>query len=615
MKFNTKPATHRISVLAQDPTIMDWDGNPLFTKVEVPNERVTPGPKGSRIHVVDYDSSTDKYIAPRAANLPLDMLAEIEAELAALPKSRRAAARSRKINELLADPHFHAQNVYALTASTLLIFERALGRRISWGFDQGSHQIKIAPHGFQDMNAFYSRNDEMLTFGYFPKSPTSEEFAFTCLSRDVVVHEATHAILDGLRTEYFRPSSVDQGAFHEALADIVALLSVFHSEDLVTRALGGEKTDRTILKSAFTPANLRKTFLSGLAEQFGQALSAHGFTGFRGDALRRSAEMTPDPNMYEREREYSEVHDFGEILVAAVFNAFLEIWQARVKPLHVIETPSNTPIEEADESLVGRIDRERAVEEGAKAAKHLLQMCIRALDYLPPVHMAYGDYLSAILTADRETVLDDNKYGYRDVLLTSFASYGIQPAVEGAFWLSPEARWDNDLGNAAVEEGLVYGFAGHAEMQWDRESLFRFLWENNDFLQLHPQAYTKVVSVRPVIRFGPDGAVVRETVVEYIQLIDVMARDLAGMGITKPAEMDDYFWLQLQGGGTMIFNDYGRLKYNIGTNVASGRQSQHLASLWRFGYFDKAYQDGNNFAELHRKRALKTPREHSRERW
>jgi hypothetical protein len=65
-----------------------------------------------------------------------------------------------------------------------------------------------------------------LLLGYFP-SYDGARTIYTCLSHDVIVHETTHALVDGLRTRYTDPSSPDQAAFHEGFADVVALLSIF----------------------------------------------------------------------------------------------------------------------------------------------------------------------------------------------------------------------------------------------------------------------------------------------------------------------------------------------------------------------------------------------------
>ncbi|MEK7738265.1 MAG: hypothetical protein AAB319_11000, partial [Pseudomonadota bacterium] len=61
-----------------------------------------------------------------------------------------------------------------------------------------------------------------------------------------------------------------------------------------------------------------------------------------------------------------------------------------------------------------RISRARAAEEGAEVADHLLTVSIRAIDYCPPVDLRFGDFLSALLTADQELFPDDSKYRFRE---------------------------------------------------------------------------------------------------------------------------------------------------------------------------------------------------------
>src|SRR5262245_33777293 len=109
----------------------------------------------------------------------------------------------------------------------------SLGRRCAWGF--GGHQIHIVPHAFADANAFYSRDDRAIFFGYFMGGDGKP--VFTCLSHDVVAHETTHALLDGLRRRYMERSTPDQAAFHEGFADIVAVLSMFSLPDVVDAGL------------------------------------------------------------------------------------------------------------------------------------------------------------------------------------------------------------------------------------------------------------------------------------------------------------------------------------------------------------------------------------------
>jgi hypothetical protein len=54
-------------------------------------------------------------------------------------------------------------------------------------------------------------------------------------------------------------------------------------------------------------------------------------------------------------------------------------------------------------------------------------MCIRALDYCPPVDITFGEYLRAIITADFEIIPDDD-LEYRVAFIESFRRWGIYPS-------------------------------------------------------------------------------------------------------------------------------------------------------------------------------------------
>ena len=55
---------------------------------------------------------------------------------------------------------------------------------------------------------------------------TRHSLVFTSLSHDIVAHEMTHALLDGVHPRFDKPINPDVVAFHEAFADIVALLTL-----------------------------------------------------------------------------------------------------------------------------------------------------------------------------------------------------------------------------------------------------------------------------------------------------------------------------------------------------------------------------------------------------
>jgi hypothetical protein len=571
MKFTSRYATDQLTVLAQDPSVQ-VNGKALTITVPVPHESLAPGPKSHRIQIVDFDASENQYYAP----FPID---------SDTPVDRYAGVAN--VGALVDDRDFHAQNAYGHVATTLAQFEAALGRHVSWQFSSEVHHIKVAPHAFLDANAFYSRRDEALCFGYFAygdgKATRPRDYVFTCLSADIVTHETTHALLDGLRRELMRPSTPDQPAFHEGFADCVALLSALSREELLKLVLPKTRIEGRdlIALNDLTPPKLQQSVLLGMAEQFGKSLAAQNLMNRSSTALRRSVSIDPTKDNYET-RLAGEPHELGEILVAATLNAFLEIWYARSRSL----VPPHARY----------ADRDRAVFDGAQAAQDLLHMIIRAIDYIPPVNMTFPDFLTALLTVDRELTLGGKgEFAYRDHISNCFKRYKIVPIGDGC-WDRPEA-----------EKDLNYGFSGHAEMMWDREAVMRFLWENRTLLEIDENAMTSVNFVKPSVRTGPDGFLLRETIVEYFQLLDVLGSDLKALKTRTPDGMPLDAPVRLLGGGTLVFDDYGRLKFQIGSGVISKHQDKRnarVAAVWQAGV-DATGQ--RRFEALHRNRMLGTP--------
>jgi hypothetical protein len=222
-------------------------------------------------------------------------------------------------------------------------------------------------------------------------------------------------------------------------------------------------------------------------------------------------------------------------------------------------------------------------------------MVIRALDYAPPVHLEFCDFLSAILTSDREINPNDSKYKFRETLRKSFISYGIDPASSGTetepgIWNMPAGQISNDR-------------IHFESLQRDPDEVFRFIWENWNVLGLSKEAYTRVLSVRPCLRIGPDGFALRETVAEYMQIIELTASEVKKRNITVPHDMLPDQEVRLSGGGTLIFDEYGRLKYHVNNSLDNPlRQSRRLEYLWRYGFFTNT-SAFRNFASLHRQRA------------
>ena len=559
--------TRKLTILALDPSVRDR-GKLVRTQIEIPNEFLSAGPRGYRVHVIDYDATTRSFRRP--ARIPRGLNRDFAPS--------RDPFESVSDRHLLSDPSFRAFMVYGIVMKTLTRFEFALGRRIGWSF--GGHQIQVAPHAFEDANAFYSAETHGLHFGYFGNRRVA-----TCLSHEIIAHETAHALLDGLRERYMDPSSPQQAGFHEGFADVVALLSVLSAQSVVARVIDlglPQRRSRSLRRADITSQKLRQSGLFGLAAEMGSELA-----GVHGHALRRSIALEPRRD-YLTSADYDEPHALGEVLVAAVLNAYLEVWVRRLQALGSRST----------------VDRHRAAEEGAEIAERLLTMCIRAIDYCPPTDLQFGDFASAVLTADWELNPRDDKYRIREALLASFIAYGIDPSSPGAAGRQ-KGSWDPPP--EAVP--LRYDHTHSESLKSDPDELFRFLWENRVAFKLNEQAYTRVLSVRPSVRVGSDGFTLRETVVEYHQQLTLFARELARYGICKPSDMPGSAEVPIYGGNTVIFDEYGHVKYNIGKSIPNltrpevrERQSARLANLWERGAFHPGQGKMRSFSGMHLRR-------------
>lgn len=375
-------------------------------------ETLSPGPVGDYIEVVDYDPTLNCFYYP----VNLDHLNIVACD---------------GITPSESNPQFHQQMVYAVAMTTIANFEQALGRKILWSsrllnkeatgkYEEYIDKLRIYPHAFRDANAYYSPQKKSLLFGYFSASPANEalqmpgSLVFTCLSHDIITHEITHAILDGMHRNYNEATNPDVLAFHEAFADIVALFQHFSFPEVLKHQIASTRGD---LKT--------ENMLGKLAQQFGTAVGSYGSLR---DAIGSVNEETmvwtphePDPFEYQN---VLEPHHRGSILVAAVFEAFISIYKARTADLFRIASNGTGILQpgELHPDLVNRL-----ASEASKAAGHVLNMCIRALDYCPPVDINFGDYLRAIITADMELVAEDSK-DYRLAFIDAFRRRGIYPS-------------------------------------------------------------------------------------------------------------------------------------------------------------------------------------------
>jgi hypothetical protein len=258
-----EPPHRRLRVYAVDPSLSGRletaSTNEVTLKVRW--EKLGKGPVGEYLAVRDRDATGQ-------LNEPVD-----------LDDPRLLARDGWKPSE--GNAQFHQQMVYGVAMKTIEHFERALGRPVLWRpahdpkrplDDSGFvRQLTVRPHALHQANAYYSPRDVALLFGYFeapahdPGELMPGSRIYTCLSHDIIAHETTHAILDGMHRRFNEPSNPDVLAFHEAFADMVALLQHFSIPEVLEGELARTRGDLEA-----------ESALGSLAVQFGRGTGRSG---------------------------------------------------------------------------------------------------------------------------------------------------------------------------------------------------------------------------------------------------------------------------------------------------------------------------------------------------
>ncbi len=564
-------------------------------------EKVCPGPVGEYLEVIDVDPPSNCYYEPVDLNSKLVL-------------------GQNGLSPSEGNPQFHQQMVYAVVMKTIRHFEIALGRKLLWrprSFEdmatvkksmtfeefqkaQFVRRLRIYPHAFRDANAYYDPEKVSLLFGYFTAADEVKGsnypggVVFTCLSPDVVAHEATHAILDSIHHRFIEDTNPDVAAFHEGFSDIVALLQRFTFKELVEHQL------------ASTQGRLDKySVLGELATQFGMALEEErgALRGAIGKVNDKGEweKFQPDPKQY---KEVFEPHDRGALLVATIFDAFQRLYQHKTQDLIRIATNGTGELPKGNISpdLVRRLASEACV-----IASHLLHVCVRALDYCPPFDITFGNYLQALVTADLDAAPEDEN-GYRIALIEAFRARGIFPdrvntlSIESLRWSRPELAEDettlfkeiaeylepmiNDISvlddreaifvkcqsiQGKLKNYLVKKINGESD-KWDPFICKLGLTAKPFMLEYANKKYPvdvpllEVHKVRPAFRIGREGKQIAQVLIVISQTGRIEVPRLNPAAEEPPTEI-----ITFRGGCTLILSlsNLDRLEYVISKSIKS----------------------------------------------
>jgi hypothetical protein len=169
--------------------------------------------------------------------------------------------------------------------------------------------LKVIMDEGEDLNAFYDR--QALNFFH---GPGQDGVVFSGESPDIVCHEMGHAILDSIKPQLWDVAASEPPAFHEAFADISAILSALQLQSLRVAIL--KETNGRLF---------RNSRLSRLAEQLGTAIRLQFPDAVDADCLRNAVnsftyqDPTTLPSATPASQISSEPHSFSRVFSGAVF--------------------------------------------------------------------------------------------------------------------------------------------------------------------------------------------------------------------------------------------------------------------------------------------------------
>jgi hypothetical protein len=348
----------RVPMLLQDREYMSHTNDLLLvrptTEVDVRDGRLRDGPASDRVAVIDLGDGD------RPARAPAKLL----------PPVGRRRMREFEFDQQLLDPDlldplpfeddtFVQLHVFGSVHATLRFFEELLGRRVRWACTD--EQLALVPWAGTGRNAYYERATGSIRFQTY--TTTEGRHILFALSRDIVSHEAAHAILDAVAPDLHDATDPDSLTIHEAVGDLAAVLQTLLDEALVFSAdvlLGGglDGLEKLGLVAEEVGAELgRRQGASALRS----ASSAASFSG-----------AEPGRSVVDR----SDPHEASTVVVAALFAALRE----RV--------------------VSGERAFERAV---CVAAGELARIVVPALHRLPAGEVSLVDFARALDSAARET--------------------------------------------------------------------------------------------------------------------------------------------------------------------------------------------------------------------
>jgi hypothetical protein len=208
-------------------------------------------------------------------------------------------------------------------------------------------------------------------------------------------------------------------------------------------------------------------------------------------------------------------HERGSILVAAVFEAFFDVYIRRAaNAFQIYRSAGGIEREDLTSPLADAL-----CEVATRTAGEFFSICARAVDYLPPVDVTFGDFLRAVMTSEADFDPSDAE-GIQDAWMQAFRKREILP--NDATFFSMEGLRFEPFPDVIQVPNLPFGGPlglTYEEQQRTAKALVAFIDvpANKRALGLNPRLPYRIPSFHPVYRVNHKGSIRWDLVVEVVQ--------------------------------------------------------------------------------------------------
>lgn len=194
------------------------------------------------------------------------------------------------------DPRQAKSQTFAAVARAFDLFSKKYGN-IDFAFKE--QQLNVFADAGKMLQGFYKREQKALIF-YHSINKANNQTIYSGACNDVASHECGHAMLDGIRPNYYQSLTPEPRAFHESFGDMMSIHSALCDPrvvDLVVQQTGGD---------------LKKPNVAALiAEEMGTAVNADDGANTTGGNYLRDANnpfVYQDPFSLTEKGPLTELH-------------------------------------------------------------------------------------------------------------------------------------------------------------------------------------------------------------------------------------------------------------------------------------------------------------------